>query len=362
MTGALSVKWSPQAQKPGGGQVVRQLAAGQNGHVVAGVGAGLVQRHRVEGGEHAHIGDDGRVVLGVAVAVGGNVHHQIDVEAGPAVHHRLGVFGDAAVQQLAGRVGGAGDGVEVAAAQAAPAAHALVMVDGSLVRPVKGDGPLGAVLGAGVAPAAQLLVHLGLAGGVLLHLARAAAAAHAQVLDGAAEAGGLVPLEVVQADDDVRVHDGPADLGLLHILAARHRHQRLVGALEAVGDDDLAAGGEGGEPVLIGRLDVLQRVLAAAHIEGVAVGEEGPAALGLDDVRQGLGVVGPQVGQVARLAEMDFDGHEFVLHVDGVQPRRAHQPLQFLQQVQAGLCPQVAVINFCLFHLVLHSLLLCSIC
>lgn len=83
---------------------------------------------------------------------------------------------------------------------------------------------------------------------MLFHLARAAAAAHAQVFDGAAEAGGLVPLEVVEADDDVRVHDGPADLGLLHIFAARHRHQRLVGALEAVGDDDLAAGGKGVNP------------------------------------------------------------------------------------------------------------------
>ena len=41
-----------------------------------------------------------------------------------------------------------------------------------------------------------------------------------------------ISLEVVEADDDVRVHDGPADLGLLHIFAARHRHQRLVGALE----------------------------------------------------------------------------------------------------------------------------------
>ena len=49
------------------------------------VHAGHVQRHRIEGGEHAHIGHDGHVVLGTAVAVGGHVDDQRDVEAGPVV-------------------------------------------------------------------------------------------------------------------------------------------------------------------------------------------------------------------------------------------------------------------------------------
>ena len=87
-----------------------------------------------------------------------------------------------------------------------------------------GDGVVGAVLLAEAATDAQALVHLGLTGGVHFHLARPGAAAHAQVLDGPAKARGLMALEVVQADDDVRVHDGLADLGLLHIVAL-HGHQ-----------------------------------------------------------------------------------------------------------------------------------------
>ena len=50
------------------------------------VHAGHVQRHRVEGGEHAHVGHDGHVVLGTAVAVGGHVDDQRDVEAGAACY------------------------------------------------------------------------------------------------------------------------------------------------------------------------------------------------------------------------------------------------------------------------------------
>ena len=84
---------------------------------------------------------------------------------------------------------------------------------------------------------------MGLAGVVLLHFSGPAAAAHADVLQRAAEARLLVALEMAQGDEHVGVHHGPADPGLLHIFAAAHRHLRLVVALEAVGDDDLAAGG-----------------------------------------------------------------------------------------------------------------------
>ena len=62
------------------------------------VGAGHVQGHRVKAGEHTHVGDDGRVVLRMTVAVGRHVDDQADVEAGPPVHHRLGILGDLAVQ------------------------------------------------------------------------------------------------------------------------------------------------------------------------------------------------------------------------------------------------------------------------
>ena len=345
------------AAEAGSLQVVVQLAAGDGRHVVAGVGAGLVQGHRVEGSEHAHIRDDGQVVLAVAVTVGGNVDHQIDVEVGPVLHHRLGILGNAAVQLVHRRVVVAADGVKVAVSQAAAAARALVVVDiGGAALTGEGDGVLGADLGAGVALAAEGLVHIGLARSVLLQLARTASAAHAQVLQRAAEAGVLVALEVVQADDHIRVHDGPADLGVLHVLAALHGYLGLVGALQTVGNDDLAAGGLGGEAVFHSGVHVLQRVLAAAHIQGVAVGQKRPAAQLLDHIGHGLGVVGPQVSQVARLTKVDLDGNELALHIDLTDTRGADQLLQLIQQVHAGLCPQVGEIDLCLFHgNLLHS-------
>ena len=43
---------------------------------VDGIHTGHIQRHRVEGGEHSHIGNNGGVVLGAAVAVGRHVDDQ----------------------------------------------------------------------------------------------------------------------------------------------------------------------------------------------------------------------------------------------------------------------------------------------
>ena len=158
--------------------------------------------------------------------------------------------------------------------------------------------------------AAEVFLHRRVAGGVLLHLAGAGAAAHADVLDGTAEAGGLVALEVAQADEDVGVHDGAADLSGLAVFAVRHRHLHLIGAAQAVGDDDLTAGGHGPEAVQLGAGHVLEGVLSAARIQGVAVGQEGHTALLLAQVGHDLGVVGAQIGQVAQLAEMYLDDDE----------------------------------------------------
>ena len=73
-------------------------------------------------------------------------------------------------------------------------------------------------------------------------------------------------LEVGEGNEDVGVHHGPTDLGLLHILAALHGDRYLVIALETVGNDDVAAGGVGGEAVDIRGLDVVQRVFPPADI------------------------------------------------------------------------------------------------
>ena len=65
-------------------------------------------------------------------------------------------------------------------------------------------------------------------------------------------------LKVSKADHDVGIHERLADLGLVHVLAALDLDECLVGTLEAVGDDDLAARGVRGKAVLVGGVDVLE--------------------------------------------------------------------------------------------------------
>ena len=304
------------------------------------VHAGHVQRHRVEGGEHAHVGHDGHVVLGTAVAGGRHVDDQGNVEAGAAVHHRLGVLGDLVIQ-----VGGALVPVDLhrvlgTDGDAAAAAHAFVVVDVRLA--VFDDGrAVGADPAALAAADAVFLRHMGLARVVLLHLTGAAAAAHADVLQAAAEARRLVPLEMGQGDEHVRVHDGAADLGVLHILAARHGHLHLVAALQTVGNDDLAAGGHGVEAVEHGAVHVIQRVLPPAHIQGVTVRQERLAAPLLHEVRHRPRPVGAQESQIARLAEMQLDGHELVLKINVAHAGGLHEPRQLLLQIFMHIRPQV---------------------
>lgn len=126
---------------------------------------------------------------------------------------------------------------------------------------VKRDGVVRTDLFAGTAANAVGGIDARLASGVLLHLAGTATAAHTQVLHGTAKAGLLMALKVRKADHDVGVHERLTDLCLAHVLATLDRDERLVGTLEAVGDDDLATRGIRGKAVLVGGIDVLKRVL-----------------------------------------------------------------------------------------------------
>ena len=205
---------------------------------------------------------------------------------------------------------------------------------------------VGADLDAAAAADAGVLVDERLARGVHLHLAGAGTAAHADVLQRATEAGAFVPLEVGQGDEHVSVHDGAANLGFLHIGAALHGDQGLVGAFQAIGDDDMAAGGKRRETVGVGRVDVVQRVLAPADVQRVAVGQERLAAQFLDDLGDHRRVVGAQESQVARLTKMDFDGGEFVGKVDLADPGGLDEPFEFLGQVLVKRCAQIGEIYF----------------
>ena len=70
---------------------------------------------------------------------------------------------------------------------------------------------------------------------------------------------------------------------------------------------------------------MLQRVLAAPRIQGVAVRQEGLAALLFYHIYYRSSVIGAQEGQVARFAEVHFDRNEFPLKVDGINAGPADQ-------------------------------------
>ena len=94
---------------------------------------------------------------------------------GRAADHSLAVLGDLAVQDVVALILGGADGVGGADADAAAAAHALVLVDAGLV--VHNVGRVvGADLDAAAAAHAEILLDVGLAGAVHLHLAGAGAA------------------------------------------------------------------------------------------------------------------------------------------------------------------------------------------
>ena len=181
---------------------------------------------------------------------------------------------------------------------------------------------------------------------MLLHLARAGTAAHADILQRAAKAGRFVPLKVVERNKDIRVHDRLADLRFFDVLCARQRDDLLVEALETVRNDDLAAGGRDGKAVFRGGVEVLQRVLPTAGIEGVAVGQERFAALGADHVRNRARKVRAQKGEVARLAKVDLDGDKAIRKIDILNASALDEPLELNGQRVIVIRSEVCKINF----------------
>ena len=330
--------------------ILGELAVRQGLLAVAGIGAGLIQRHGVKAGKHPDVRQDRGIVGAAAVTAGADIDDHTDVERRPPRQHRLGIFRHLAVQQVAGVPVAVVDGIKVAVAEAASAAHTLFRVDHRFAVLAVGNRALCAGLGAGAAAHALLGVGRDLAAAVLLHFAGAAAAAHPDILDGAAKAGGFMPLKMRQADEHIGIHDRAPDFGRFDILAALHRHLRFVGPLQPIPDDDLAPGGQWGKAVFLRSFDMLQRVLAPADVQGIAVGQKGKPALLLYHIGDRLGVVGPQEAQVARFAEVQLDGDEFLFHIDGADPRRTDQALQLLGQVSAIVGAQVGKIHFGRIH------------
>ena len=238
------------------------------------------------------------------------------MEIRTAVHDGLCVLCHAAAEHLVGDVVCKADGVEIAGAEAPAAADAMLGHGHLAALLVKDEPAVGALLLAFAAASAEDRVNLRLSGAVLVLLAGAGAAAHAYILDGSAESGLFMPLEMAEADEDVRVHHRAPDMGFLDILSSAYGDVDVIRTLETVRYDDRASDSKRGESVLPGAIEMLQSVFPEAGVHGVAVGKERLAAKFLDDIHDCLCEIRTQEADVAQLPEMHLDGDELAVKID----------------------------------------------
>ena len=137
---------------------------------------------------------------------------------------------------------------------------------------------------------------------------------------------------MAQGNHNIRIHDGTSDFGFLYIFPV-NGDQHVIGSLKPVRNDHVAARGKRIIPVLICGVQMVQGILPAAHIQGVAVRQEHPAVLRLNQVHQDLGIVRPQVSQVAWLAKMDLYGRILVVEINIHHTGLLNQSLQLLQEI-----------------------------
>ncbi len=204
---------------------------------------------------------------------------------------RCGVLRHLHAQQVLGGVRAGAYGIEATGGYAPAAPHACSVIDHRfLVR--EGYRAVGACLQALPASSASPLIDQRLLLGVLLHLAPAGGAPHAQVLHCPANSRELVAFEMAQGDDDIGLGHSPSDLRFANIFSV-YRHQGLIGALQTVPYQDLASCGEGAESVGVCGIQMLHGVLPASCVQCVAVGQERYAPFLPDQIGQYLGIVGP---------------------------------------------------------------------
>ena len=86
-------------------------------------------------------------------------------------------------------------------------------------------------------------------------------------------------------------------------------------------------------------------VFPAAGIEGVAVGKEGLSAQFLDQVCHCLDIVRPEIGKVAQLTEVHFNGSEFPGKIDLVYSGPAAELLELDALADVSYGPEIGEID-----------------
>lgn len=281
------------------------------------VGTGLIQSHRVERGQNTQVGHDGGIVVIPAVTFGRHVHDETDVEIGLVFQYGLGIFGNLVVQSFRGVALAHDGGIVLAQGYTLPATYTFVIIDDRFVVGIEVNGIVGAMFHADVAALAILCFDFGLRVAVQFQFTAYAGATHTQVFQCAAESGLLVSLEVSHRDNDVGIGQSRANFGSLAILSVQ-RYLAVFSTFQAVGNDYLALGRDGIVAILHGALQVIHGIGAATRVEGITVGEEGFGSPRAEQIGESGRIVGAQVGQVTRFAEVYLDGNELVFEIDGL--------------------------------------------
>ncbi|KXA67248.1 hypothetical protein HMPREF3201_02059 [Megasphaera sp. MJR8396C] len=237
------------------------------------------------------------------------------MEARTVLTDSLSIFGHFAVELFIGIPFDGLDSIKRTGTDAAAAALTQFLDDVSYVVFIN-DGVRAAFFRAAMTVAAQVFIDDRFARRMLFHLAGTAAAAHAYVFNGSAKTRRFVTLEVSQADEDVGIHDGPADFSRFDIFAVFDGDFDFIRAPKAVANDDLTACRHRVVAIKVGTVHVFQGMFTAARIKGVAVRQEGAAAQFFNDVGNGFDILRTQRGQTAQFPEMEFDGNEFAFKVD----------------------------------------------
>ena len=186
----------------------------------------------------------------MAVAVRRYIADNGNMEMRPSLQDRLAVFRHLIIQDVIGFAKGRFNGILGTDADAAPTAHAVLLINKSLMVSNRGS-IVGADFGTHSAANAFFLCDIRLALAVHFHFPSAGAAAHANIFQCAAKAGHLMSLEMGQRDNHIGIHNGVADLGFLDVFAV-HWHQRFVCPFQPIANDHMASSGKRAKSIFIG--------------------------------------------------------------------------------------------------------------
>ena len=286
----------------------------------------------------------------MAVAVRGDIHDQADMEAGPAETNGLGVFRDFAAEVLVGGVIDIPDSIKGAGAYTATAALTEIRVDMRFTVFIIINRVAAAFFSTAAAATTDGLIDGRHSFIMLVHFTGTAAAAHTDVFAGSAKTSALMPFEMRKGNQDICIHNGPADERGLTVLTVGYRDFHIILTAQAVSNDNMAAGGNRVETVELCVGQMIHRILAAAGIKGVAVREEGNTAELLDQIGNGFDIVRTEIGAVTQLPEVHLDGDKLSAEIYFSYACGAAQVLQFgaLRNAQTG--SEIREEYFGLFH------------